>query len=103
MSFGSAGLPVTVASAPARGASALAEKSTGTTAWLAAITGASTLTPAGRLADAHIQLAAEVGPAAVGSGSPAGSPWARATDITPVPSGICSALVDMRQLRRDRA
>ena len=49
-SFASAGLPETSANVAASAASGLAEKSTGTTTWLAAIAGASTETPAGQAA-----------------------------------------------------
>ena len=46
-SLGSAGLPARLASEPPRGASGLAVKSTGTTAWLAAMAGASIAMPGG--------------------------------------------------------
>ena len=90
-----------LASDAASGASALAEKSTGTTAWLAAIVGASTVTPGGQPCDAHIQVAAEVGSVAVDQDRLT-IPLGHATAITPVPSGICSALVVSASCGLDR-
>ena len=102
LSLGSAGLPVTSASAAASGASGLAENSTGTTTWLAAIVGASTLTPGGQLVDrrrsARRRSRRDCRRIRIACRFPLGT----ATDITPVPSGICSALVVMVELRHDR-
>ena len=98
-SLGSAGLPVRLASVPPSGASGLAVKSTGTTAWLAAMTGASIATPAGRSLRRSGSGRRRSRPGCPGSGSPAGCPCGTLTAIGPVPSGICSALVESVKLR----